>query len=211
MGSPQDLVDIALSYTPGDSPSPKYYEAVLPYDTPAFQAAAGQPYPKGMSSCAIFQLANYARAGFRDEGMGVPYQPFTGQAEALLIKFGQRHGALESRPDPHTFGPGDVFHVDNISHWGMVVELVEENGEWYVISSDGGQPGVALRRRKIVKNGGSWALVATDGRVRPVLHVIKADKLVIPGTGLSTRGWVELGVFLVASASTAAFTRWLLT
>ena len=207
MGCPQTLVDIALSYAPSDYPSAKYIEGVLPYDSPSFQAAAAQPYPKGMSSCAIFQLANYARAGFRFNGIGVPYQPFPGQAESLLVAFGRAHNAIVSRPDPSTFEPGDVFHVDNISHWGMVEKV--EDGKVYSI--DGGQPGIARRVRRIVKNGASWALVGDNGVVRPVIQVIKADRLNVPCTSLSTRGWLEFGVFLLTAGSSAAFTRWLLT
>ena len=207
MGCPQTLVDIALSYAPSDSPSQKYYEAVLPFDTPAFQASAGQPYPKGMSSCGMFILANYARAGFTGEGLGEPYAKYVGRVEELLVKFGREKGALVSRPDPHTFQPGDVFHVDNISHWGMV-EKVEGD---QVFSIDGGQPGVARRVRRIVKSNGGWALASDNGQLRPVLHVIKADLLNVPCVGLSTRGWVEFGVFLLVGGGTAAFTRWLLT
>lgn len=207
MGCPSTLLAIAQSYAPSDYPDPKYLEAVLPYDTPAYQLANAQPYPKGMSSCAIFQLANYARAGFRSRGIGVPYAPFAGQAETLLYDFAKEHGALENRPDPHTFQPGDVFHVDSISHWGMVESVSGDT----VVSIDGGQPGVARRSRQIVKNGGSWALVATDGRVRPVLAVIRAEALNVPCTGISTRGWLEYGVLLLAAGGTAAFTRWLLT
>jgi hypothetical protein len=207
MGCPQTLVDIALSYAPSDYPEAKYLEAVLPYDTSAYQMAAGQPYPKGMSSCAIFQLGNYGRAGFRAPGIGEPYAKYVGQAESLLVAFGKAQGALDTRPDPHTFGPGDVFHVDNISHWGMV-EKVEGD---VVFSIDGGQPGVARRQRRIVKNGGAWALVGDNGQVRPVLHVIKADRLNVPCTGLSTRGWVEFGVFLICAGGAAAFTKWLVT
>ena len=202
------LLAIAQSYAPSDYPDPKYLQAVLPYDSEADQRINAQPYPKGMSSCAIFQLANYARAGFRSRGMGVPYVPFAGQAETLLYDFAKEHGALESRPDPHTFQPGDVFHVDNISHWGMVesVDLVAG----VVTSIDGGQPGIARRRRRIVKNGSSWALVGDNGVVRPVLAVIRAEKLNVPCTGISTRGWLEYGVFLLMAGGTAAFTRWLL-
>lgn len=207
MGCPDELLKIAQSYCPSDYPDAKYLEGVLPYDTPAYQMAAGQPYPKGMSSCAIFQLANYARAGFRSKGMGVPYAPFAGQVETLLVQFGREHNALVSNPDPHTFQPGDVFHVDNISHWGMVESVSGDT----VTSIDGGQPGIARRVRRIVKNGGAWALVAENGQVRPVLHVIKADLLNVPCTGLSTRGWVEFGVFLLVGGGTAAFTRWLLS
>lgn len=207
MGCPNTLLEIAQSYCPSDYPSAKYLEGVLPYDTEAYQLNAGQPYPKGMSSCAIFQLANYARAGFRSKGMGVPYAPFAGQVETLLVQFGRDNGALDTRPDPHTFAPGDVFHVDNISHWGMVESVDGDT----VTSIDGGQPGIARRVRRIVKNGGAWALVGDNGQVRPVLHVIKADRLNVPCTGLSTRGWVELGVFFLVSGGTAAFTRWLLT
>lgn len=214
MGCPERLVEIAQSYTPSDygtATQAKYLEGVLPYDTPSFQVAAGQPYPKGMSSCAIFQLANYSRAGYRAKGIGVPYEPFTGQAETLLVAFGNAHGAIERSPDPHGFAPGDVFHVNNISHWGMVESVVQEGGVWYVISLDGGQPGIARRKRRIVKNGGAWALVAENGVVRPVLLVIKAEKLDVPCDGLSTRGWVDFGVFLICAGGTAGFVRWLLT
>jgi len=206
-GCPQTLVDIALSYAPSDYPSAQYLEGVLPYDTPAFQEATGQPYPKGMSSCAIFQLANYARAGFTGEGIGVPYEKYVGQAEALLVKFGQSRGALESNPDPNTFIPGDVFHVDNISHWGMVVEVP---GDGTVISVDGGQPGIAVRTRNIVRSGNRWALQSAGGAVRPLLHVIRAEALDVPCTPLY-RGWLGYAAFLIAFAGSAFAAKYLLT
>lgn len=212
MGCPSTLVEIAASYAPSDygtATQAKYLEGIAPYDTPAWQIAAGKPYPDGLSSCAMFQLANYARAGYRGRGMGVPYQPLMGQAETLLVEFGNAHNAIERRPDPRTFGPGDVFQVDNISHWGMVESVDLAAGT--VTSLDGGQPGIARRVRRIVPNGGGWALVAEDGRVRPVLLVIKAEKLDVPCVGLATRGWINFAVFLLTTSAAAAFTRWALT
>ncbi len=205
-GCPQTLVDIALSYAPSDYPSQQYLEGVLPYDAPAFQQAAGQPYPKGMSSCAIFQLANYGRAGFTGRGIAVPYASFVGQAETLLVEFARAHNALESSPDPNTFVPGDVFHVDSISHWGMVVSVP---GDGTVVSVDGGQPGIAVRTRNIVRYGSGWALQPAGGAVRPLLHVIRAEALDVPCTPLY-RGWLGYAAFLIAAFGAGFAARYLL-
>lgn len=210
-GCPHTLVDIALSYAPSDYPSEQYIDGVLPYDNqvdPAWARLYAQPYPVGASSCAIFLLANYARAGFRAPGIGEPYHKYLGQGEALLISFGKSKGALETNPDPATFQPGDVFHIGTGlgSHWGMVVN---NPGDGTIESVDGGQPGIARRVRTIVKSGGIWALSSPGSGARQVLHVIRADKLDVPCTGLS-RGWIAFGVAILTATSTGAFVRWLI-
>ncbi len=218
-GCPQTLVDIALSYAPsggrpGDPLFAKYLDGTLPYDqhsNPSWAARYALPYPDGASSCATFQIANYGRAGFVFPGIGEPYERFVGRAETILVDFGKSKGALETRPDPRTFLPGDVFHVDNISHWGMVKQVVvRADGVVEVHSIDGGQPGIAERVRTVGKSGGAWALFGTDGKPRPVLHVIRAEALDVPCDGMF-RGYLNFAVFLLTVGGAAAFTRWLLT
>jgi len=209
MGCPQTLVDIALSYAPSDYPSAKYLDGVMPYDQytePERAMSYAQPYPKGASSCGLFQIANYARAGFRFRGIGEPYLPLMGQVEEILVAFGNAHGALERGSDPHTWLPGDVFHVNNISHWGMVERVVGD----LVYSIDGGQPGIAKRVRRIVKNGAGWALVSENGNLRPVVEVIRAEALNVPCDGIS-RGWLNFGLFLATAGGAAYLARYLLT
>jgi len=208
MGCPETLVQIALSYAPSNYPEAQYLEGILPFDTEAYQLIAGKPYPDGFSSCAIFCLANYARAGFRAKGIGEPYQPFVGKAETLLVEFGRAQGALDANPDPNTFVPGDVVHIGTgmSSHW---LTVIENPGDGRIISVDGGQPGISQRERTIVRSGGGWAL-SDGGSTRAVLHVIRAERLNVPCAPLM-QGWTGPLVALLCAVGAGSFVRWLLT
>lgn len=159
-------VAMGLRYAGAKPSTALYYDAVMPHDTPSFQANNGIPFGEGgLSSCAMYMRSTLDRLGLVDARFNGPYEARVSYAISDILNLARENGAYvdwgngEGVPPPK---PGDILHIGGLTdngfeHMGMLTGIESDGTTWHTV--DGGQPGVEERVRHIV--GGQFQ---ADGR-----------------------------------------------